>query len=172
MGPHAPPPSSCPSHVQPRTSEERIAAAIRFIEQYGFQVRPAYAGPTCCPAVVSPHGTALLAALLGQLSTLWIGGGGLVRVVFAFVLPLISRLLRLCSPQPPMLVDPIDNPFDAAFGPWPLRFYILHRGRIVYKAQVGWGMGGPVGGRVRGGLGLVLLPPSSYGLLDWQGTTG
>ncbi len=34
-----------------------------------------------------------------------------------------------------MLVDPIDNPFDAAFAPWPLRFYILHRGRIAYKAQ-------------------------------------
>lgn len=39
------------------------------------------------------------------------------------------------SRQPPMLVDPIDNPFDAAFAPWPLRFYILHRGRIAYKAQ-------------------------------------
>ncbi|KAI7840527.1 hypothetical protein COHA_005826 [Chlorella ohadii] len=37
--------------------------------------------------------------------------------------------------QPPMLVDPIDNPFDAAFAPWPLRFYILHRGCIAYKAQ-------------------------------------
>lgn len=37
-----------------------------------------------------------------------------------------------------MLVDPIDNPFDAAFAPWPLRFYILHRGRIAYKAQVRW----------------------------------
>ncbi|PRW59105.1 iodothyronine deiodinase [Chlorella sorokiniana] len=58
---------------QPRTVEERFAAAAHFVQQFGF--------------------------------------------------------------QPPMLVDPIDNPFDAAFAPWPLRFYILHRGRIAYKAQ-------------------------------------
>lgn len=35
-----------------------------------------------------------------------------------------------------MLVDPIANTFDAAFAPWPLRFYILHRGTIAYIAQV------------------------------------
>lgn len=37
-----------------------------------------------------------------------------------------------------MLVDPIGNPFDAAFAPWPLRFYILQGGLIRYKAQVWW----------------------------------
>ncbi|KAL4440384.1 hypothetical protein ABPG75_003385 [Micractinium tetrahymenae] len=58
---------------QPQSTEERAAAAARFVEQYGFQA--------------------------------------------------------------PMLVDPIDNPFDAAFAPWPLRFYILHRSRLRYKAQ-------------------------------------
>lgn len=35
-----------------------------------------------------------------------------------------------------MLGDPIGSPFDAAFAPWPLRFYILHQGVIQYKAQV------------------------------------
>lgn len=51
------------------------------------------------------------------------------------------RLPPLRSLQPPMLVDPLDpgnsDPFEAAFAPWPLRFYILHRGRVAYKAQVG-----------------------------------
>jgi hypothetical protein len=35
-----------------------------------------------------------------------------------------------------MLVDPIDNPFDAVFAPWPIRFYILQGGVLRYKAQV------------------------------------
>jgi hypothetical protein len=46
-----------------------------------------------------------------------------------------SSLLACPCLQVLMLVDPIDNPFDAAFAPWPLRFYILHRGLIRYKAQ-------------------------------------
>lgn len=156
MGPYVPPLPSHPPHVQPRTSEERIAAATRFIEQYGFQVssRPACAGPTCCPAVVGPHGTAPLAAPApGPVEHAGlVVAGALVRAPWALLSPLISRLLRPRSPQPPMLVDPIDNPFDAAFAPWPLRFYILHRGRIVYKAQVCEGvMGGQVGVLERGG---------------------
>ena len=35
--------------------------------------------------------------------------------------------------QVPMLVDPINNPFDEAFAPWPLRSYILHKGKIALK---------------------------------------
>ena len=35
----------------------------------------------------------------------------------------------------PMLVDTMSNDFDAVFAPWPLRFYILQRGVLVYKSQ-------------------------------------
>lgn len=35
----------------------------------------------------------------------------------------------------PMLVDPINNPFDEVFAPWPLRFYIAQHGKLVYKSQ-------------------------------------
>lgn len=38
-----------------------------------------------------------------------------------------------------MLVDPVgppeDGPFDAAFAPWPLRFYCFKDGVLRYKAQ-------------------------------------
>ena len=38
-----------------------------------------------------------------------------------------------------MLVDPVgppeDGPFDAAFAPWPLRFYVFKNGVLRYKAQ-------------------------------------
>jgi hypothetical protein len=37
--------------------------------------------------------------------------------------------------RPRVLVDPVDNPFDAAFAPWPLRFYVLAAGRVAFKAQ-------------------------------------
>jgi Iodothyronine deiodinase len=35
----------------------------------------------------------------------------------------------------PILVDPIEDGFDKVFAPWPLRFYILDKGKLVYKAQ-------------------------------------
>ncbi len=34
-----------------------------------------------------------------------------------------------------LLVDPIANPFDAAFAPWPIRFYILQNSTVRYIAQ-------------------------------------
>lgn len=34
----------------------------------------------------------------------------------------------------PMVVDPVSNPFDEDFAPWPLRFYILHKGKLAHKA--------------------------------------
>lgn len=33
----------------------------------------------------------------------------------------------------PMVVDPASNPFDEDFAPWPLRFYILHKGKLAHK---------------------------------------
>mmetsp|Transcript_65432 Transcript_65432/g.206773 ORF Transcript_65432/g.206773 Transcript_65432/m.206773 type:complete len:159 (-) Transcript_65432:154-630(-) len=35
----------------------------------------------------------------------------------------------------PLLVDPVSNAFDAAYAPWPLRFYILRGGRVEMVAE-------------------------------------
>jgi len=35
----------------------------------------------------------------------------------------------------PLLVDDIDNQFDTAFSCWPVRFYVLHHGKVAFKAQ-------------------------------------
>lgn len=35
----------------------------------------------------------------------------------------------------PMVVDPVENPFDDVYAAWPLRFYILQDGKLVHKAQ-------------------------------------
>lgn len=37
--------------------------------------------------------------------------------------------------QFPLLVDPIDNPFSTTYSAWPVRFYIVQRGTILYVAQ-------------------------------------
>jgi len=37
--------------------------------------------------------------------------------------------------QIPLLVDPIDNPFEEAYAPWPIRFYVLEDERIVYLPE-------------------------------------
>jgi len=35
----------------------------------------------------------------------------------------------------PMVVDTMDNQFDEKFASWPLRFYIVQNGKLVFKAQ-------------------------------------
>lgn len=35
----------------------------------------------------------------------------------------------------PMVCDDISNAFDAAFAPWPLRFYVIEKGIVTYIAQ-------------------------------------
>jgi len=35
----------------------------------------------------------------------------------------------------PMVVDRMDNQFDNTFASWPVRFYILHGGKVYYKAM-------------------------------------
>jgi hypothetical protein len=37
--------------------------------------------------------------------------------------------------QIPMLVDNMDNTFLTTFAPWPYRYYAIHNGRLVFKAQ-------------------------------------
>lgn len=34
-----------------------------------------------------------------------------------------------------LVLDPIENPFEAVFAAWPVRMYIIHKGKIAYKAQ-------------------------------------
>jgi len=35
----------------------------------------------------------------------------------------------------PTLIDGVDDHFERAYSAWPLRFYIIHHGKIAYKAQ-------------------------------------
>lgn len=35
----------------------------------------------------------------------------------------------------PMVLDTMDNQFEMSFNPWPVRFYIVLDGTMIYKAQ-------------------------------------
>lgn len=35
----------------------------------------------------------------------------------------------------PTVIDLIENPFEALFASWPLRFYVIHDGKLSFKAQ-------------------------------------
>lgn len=35
----------------------------------------------------------------------------------------------------PMLVDGMENTFHSTYGSWPFRFYIIHNGKLVLKAE-------------------------------------
>lgn len=35
----------------------------------------------------------------------------------------------------PLCVDGVDNAFESLYSVWPLRFYVVHKGRITFKAQ-------------------------------------
>ena len=35
----------------------------------------------------------------------------------------------------PMLVDNMDNTFHTTYGAWPFRFYVIHEGQLVFKAE-------------------------------------
>jgi len=37
--------------------------------------------------------------------------------------------------QMPMLVDNMENTFHATYGSWPFRFYVIHDGKLVLKAE-------------------------------------
>jgi len=37
--------------------------------------------------------------------------------------------------QVPMLVDNIDNEFSKSWAAWPVRFYVVHNNKLVFKAQ-------------------------------------
>jgi len=37
----------------------------------------------------------------------------------------------------PMLVDNMDNTFHLTYGTWPFRFYVIHDGKLVLKAELG-----------------------------------
>lgn len=38
------------------------------------------------------------------------------------------------------VVDPITNEFETAFAPWPVRFYVIEKGKLTYKATPRNGM--------------------------------
>jgi len=35
----------------------------------------------------------------------------------------------------PMVVDAFDDPFNDYFSSWPERYYIVHKGKLAYKAM-------------------------------------
>lgn len=35
----------------------------------------------------------------------------------------------------PMMVDSMHNDFDRAYAPWPIRMYVLHRGKVTFIAH-------------------------------------
>ena len=35
----------------------------------------------------------------------------------------------------PMLVDDMDNNFHQTYGSWPFRFFVIHNGKLILKAQ-------------------------------------
>ncbi|CAF2120360.1 unnamed protein product [Rotaria magnacalcarata] len=37
----------------------------------------------------------------------------------------------------PMVVDSMDNTFHRTYGSWPFRFYVIHDGKLVFKAEPG-----------------------------------
>jgi len=37
--------------------------------------------------------------------------------------------------QLPMLVDTIDNTYSDTFAAWPIRFFVIQNGKIIFKAQ-------------------------------------
>jgi hypothetical protein len=37
--------------------------------------------------------------------------------------------------QMPMLVDSMENTFHTTYGSWPFRFYVIHHGKLVLKAE-------------------------------------
>jgi len=48
---------------------------------------------------------------------------------------LAKQFIERHSYELPVLVDKIDNAFEEVYAPWPLRFYIVYNGVLVYKAQ-------------------------------------
>jgi len=46
------------------------------------------------------------------------------------------RMCKALNIDLPVLVDPIDNPFEEYFAPWPFRFYIVDQNtKLQYKSQ-------------------------------------
>lgn len=41
---------------------------------------------------------------------------------------------RFCF-EIPMLVDNMDNSFHLTYGAWPFRFYLIHQGELIFKAE-------------------------------------
>jgi len=48
---------------------------------------------------------------------------------------LAKRFVNKHNYQLPILLDNMQNEFHSKFAAWPFRFYIVHQGRIVHKAQ-------------------------------------
>lgn len=45
------------------------------------------------------------------------------------------RFFQTFQIQFPVVVDTVENTFEALFCTWPFRFYVLHQRRVVFQAQ-------------------------------------
>jgi len=50
-------------------------------------------------------------------------------------LQLANMLVKTKQVSVPVLVDSIDNSFENVYSCWPIRFYVLYRGKVAFKAQ-------------------------------------
>lgn len=48
---------------------------------------------------------------------------------------IVTDFVSVFQPSLPVIVDTMTNAFERAFASWPLRIYVLHRGRAVYIAS-------------------------------------
>jgi len=48
---------------------------------------------------------------------------------------LANKFHREMKYQLPMVVDAFDDPFNDHFSSWPERYYIIHQGKLAYKAM-------------------------------------
>ncbi|CAF1111635.1 unnamed protein product [Didymodactylos carnosus] len=52
-------------------------------------------------------------------------------------LEIANRFCNEFKLEMPVLIDNMDNTFHSTYGAWPFRFYIIHNGKLVFKAQPG-----------------------------------
>jgi hypothetical protein len=50
-------------------------------------------------------------------------------------LAIANRFVKQHNYQLPMVVDTMNNTFQKTFAAWPIRYYVIHQGKVVYKAQ-------------------------------------
>lgn len=48
---------------------------------------------------------------------------------------LAKKFVETTKIEMPMLVDTIENQFETTFAAWPVRFFVIKNGKLLFKAQ-------------------------------------